>query len=208
MTTLLPKKNTQNFGPISQSMTKHRMFRATNLRRSREFYTNAVGDVGDIQKVWCIAELTLTISSTENHLFLYQSLFPTSYTSLPLPIPSTKNHLFLLYGLNDVGYCWPPSDQESSLSVPGHFEQGMEYVEYHLPSLTIPSTQSYCLLVYCAKIMLVIGGLPLTLQSIRIHLCLVLHFFNRVIALLDVADLLPTILFNRNHLCLLNDSLN
>ena len=188
------------------------MFRATNIRQSREFYTNAVGDVGDIQKVWCIAELTLTISSTENHLFL-QSAFTRAcfllvITSLPLPIPFTKNHLFLLYGLNDVGYCWPPSDQESSLSVPGHFEQGKEYVEYHLPSLTIPSTQSYCLPVYCAKIMLVIGGLPLTLQSIRIHLCLVLHFFNRVIALLDVADLLPTILFNRNHLCLLNDSLN
>ena len=28
------------------------MFRATNLRQSRKFYTNAVGDVGDIQKVW------------------------------------------------------------------------------------------------------------------------------------------------------------
>ena len=27
------------------------MFRATNLRQSREFYTNAVGDVGNIQKV-------------------------------------------------------------------------------------------------------------------------------------------------------------
>ena len=29
-------------------MTKHRMFRATNLRQFREFYTNTVGDVGDI----------------------------------------------------------------------------------------------------------------------------------------------------------------
>ena len=48
MTTNLAKKNTQNSGPKSQSMTKHQMFRATNLRQSREFYTNAVGDVGDI----------------------------------------------------------------------------------------------------------------------------------------------------------------
>ena len=44
---LLPK-NYANFGPKSQSMTKHRMFRATHLRQSREFYTNAVGGVGDI----------------------------------------------------------------------------------------------------------------------------------------------------------------
>ena len=36
------------FWPKSESTTKHRMFRATNLRQSREFYTNAVGDVGDI----------------------------------------------------------------------------------------------------------------------------------------------------------------
>ena len=42
------QKNTQNFGPTSQLITKHRMFRATNLRQSREFYSNAVGDVGDI----------------------------------------------------------------------------------------------------------------------------------------------------------------
>ena len=32
----------------SKLMTKHRMFRATNLRQFREFYTNTVGDVGDI----------------------------------------------------------------------------------------------------------------------------------------------------------------
>ena len=44
---LLPKKYAK-FGPKSQSTTKDRMFRATNLRQSREFYTNAVGDVGDI----------------------------------------------------------------------------------------------------------------------------------------------------------------
>ena len=31
-----------------QSTTKHSMLRATNLRQSKEFYTNAVGDVGDI----------------------------------------------------------------------------------------------------------------------------------------------------------------
>ena len=28
------------------------MFIATNLRQSKEFYTNVVGDVEDIQKVW------------------------------------------------------------------------------------------------------------------------------------------------------------
>ena len=48
---LLPKKNAK-FRPKSQLMTKHRMFRATNLCLSREFYTNAVGDVGEIKKVW------------------------------------------------------------------------------------------------------------------------------------------------------------
>ena len=47
MTTILHKKCSK-FGPRSQSTTKHSMFRATNLRQSREFYTNAVGDVGDI----------------------------------------------------------------------------------------------------------------------------------------------------------------
>ena len=47
MTTILPKKYA-TFGPKSQSTTKHRMFRAPNLRQSREFYTNDVGDVGDI----------------------------------------------------------------------------------------------------------------------------------------------------------------
>ena len=44
---VLPKKYAK-FGPKSQSTTKHHMFRATNLHQSREFYTNAVGDVGDI----------------------------------------------------------------------------------------------------------------------------------------------------------------
>ena len=44
---LLPKKYAK-FGPKSQSTTKHRMFRATNLPQLREFYSNAVGDVGDI----------------------------------------------------------------------------------------------------------------------------------------------------------------
>ena len=44
---LFPKKYA-TFGPKNQSTTKHRMFRATNLRQDREFYTNAVGDAGDI----------------------------------------------------------------------------------------------------------------------------------------------------------------
>ena len=44
---LLPKKYAE-LGPKSQSMTKNQMFRATNLLQSREFYTNAVGGVGDI----------------------------------------------------------------------------------------------------------------------------------------------------------------
>ena len=44
---LSPKKYAK-FGPKSRSTTKHLMFKATNLRQSREFYTNAVGDVGDI----------------------------------------------------------------------------------------------------------------------------------------------------------------
>ena len=39
------------FRPKSQSTTKHQMFRATNLRQSRKFYTKGVGDVGDIKKV-------------------------------------------------------------------------------------------------------------------------------------------------------------
>ena len=43
---LLPKKYAK-FGTKSQSTTKHCMFRATNLRQSRELFTNAVGDVGD-----------------------------------------------------------------------------------------------------------------------------------------------------------------
>ena len=47
MTTILPKIYTK-FGPKSQSTTKQCMLRATNLRQTREFYTNAVGDVGDI----------------------------------------------------------------------------------------------------------------------------------------------------------------
>ena len=42
------KKKYANFGPKSQSTTKNRMLGATNLHESREFYTNAVDDVGDI----------------------------------------------------------------------------------------------------------------------------------------------------------------
>ena len=41
------KKNIK-IGQKSQSMKKHSMFKASNLRQSREFLTNAVGDVGDI----------------------------------------------------------------------------------------------------------------------------------------------------------------
>ena len=44
---LLQEKYTK-FEAKNSSTTKHRMFRATNLRQSREFYTNAVGDVGYI----------------------------------------------------------------------------------------------------------------------------------------------------------------
>ena len=33
-------------------MTKHSVLRATNLHQPRQFYTYAVSDVGDIQKVW------------------------------------------------------------------------------------------------------------------------------------------------------------
>ena len=47
---LSPKKYAK-FGPESQSTTKHRMLRATNLRQSREFYTNAVIDVGHIKNL-------------------------------------------------------------------------------------------------------------------------------------------------------------
>ena len=59
---LLPrfiKKEEAKCGPKSQSTTKHRMFRATNLCQSRDFYTNAVGDVGDIQKV-CLSRALKT----------------------------------------------------------------------------------------------------------------------------------------------------
>ena len=38
------------------------MFRATNLRLSREFYTNAVGDDGDIYKV-CMVDYTIANDS-------------------------------------------------------------------------------------------------------------------------------------------------
>ena len=44
---LLPKRYAK-FGPKSQSTTKHRMFRATNVRQSTELYTNTDGDVRDI----------------------------------------------------------------------------------------------------------------------------------------------------------------
>ena len=42
------QKRYSKFGPKSQSKTKQHMFRATNLRQSREFYTNTVCGVGDI----------------------------------------------------------------------------------------------------------------------------------------------------------------
>ena len=47
MTITLPKRYSK-FGPESKSKTKHHIFGATNLHQSREFYINAVGDVGDI----------------------------------------------------------------------------------------------------------------------------------------------------------------
>ena len=46
-TELLPKKYAK-FGQKNQSTTKHCMLRATNVLQFREFYTNTVGDVGDI----------------------------------------------------------------------------------------------------------------------------------------------------------------
>ena len=114
---------------------------------------------------------------------------------LPLTISSTWNHFFL---------------HESSLSSPRFFEQGKDCVEFCLPSLTIPSTRNHLFLVYGAKIMSGIAGLPLAIPSIRIHLSLsLLHqVFNRDIGLFGVAGLLLTIPSHRNHLCLLNDSLN
>ena len=36
----------------SEFTKKHPMLRATNLHQPRQFYTYAVGDVGDIWKVW------------------------------------------------------------------------------------------------------------------------------------------------------------
>ena len=45
---LLQTKKIEKNGPTSQSVTKHQIFRATNLRQFREFYTGVVGDVGDI----------------------------------------------------------------------------------------------------------------------------------------------------------------
>ena len=43
----LPKKYAK-FGSKIKSTTKHRTIRAINQRQFREFYTNAVGDDGDI----------------------------------------------------------------------------------------------------------------------------------------------------------------
>ena len=45
---MIGRKKKAKLGPYSQSMTKHRMSRATNLRQSRKLYTNAAGDSGDI----------------------------------------------------------------------------------------------------------------------------------------------------------------
>ena len=64
---LLPK-NLTKFAPKIQSTTKQRMLRATNLRQSREFYTNAVGDVGDIQKVCIYTHQTVVHA----HTFIYR----------------------------------------------------------------------------------------------------------------------------------------
>ena len=118
----------------------------------------------------------------------------SSVASLPGPglcltvtIPSTRYHFF---------------------SSPGHFEQGQDYVEYFLPSLTIPFTRNHLFIVYGTKIMLVISGLPLTISSTMIQLFLLQHVFNRFIGLLGVAGLLLTIPSNRKHLCLLYDALN
>ena len=55
--------------------------------------------------------------------------------------------------------------------------------------------------------MLVFGGLPLTVSSIKNHLFLLQHVFNRAMVLLGVADLLD-IPSNRHHLCPLHDALN
>ena len=116
-----------------------------------------------------IAKFLMNISSTRNHLFL-QSALNRAWILLvivghPLPISSTRNHPFLLYGQNDMGYCWPPCDnsthQESSLSSPGHFEQGQDNVEYGLSSLFIPLNRNHILMVYGTIMMLVIASLLL-----------------------------------------------
>ena len=111
----------------------------------------------------------------------------------------------LQQGQGDNGYS---IHQELYLSSPGHFEQGQDYVEYGLPSLTIPSTRNHLFLVHGTKFWLVFAGLPLTIPSIRIHLFLLQHIFNRAIGWLSVAGLLLTIPSNRNHRYLLNDTLN
>ena len=151
-----------------------------------------------------IAELPLNISFTRNHIFVQTRAFILlGIAELPL-----VRHF---QGKYDVGYCWPPCDysihRESSLSSPGHFEQGQEYVEYCLPFLTLPSTSNPLFLVDGAKIMLIVASLPYTIPSIRIHFFLLQHAFIRTIDLLVVAGLLLNIPSHRN-LCLLNDALN
>ena len=104
-------------------------------------------------------------------------------------------------------WCWVLLASLWVFHPPGIISFFQDYVEYCLPFLTLPSTRNNLLLVYGAKIMLVVAGFTCTIPSIMIHFFLLQHAFIRIIGLLGVAGHLLTIPSNRN-LCLLNDPLN
>ena len=94
-----------------------------------------------------IANFTLTIPSTRNHHFhVYGAIIILIFAGLSFNIESIWNHLFLLQHV---------------------FTMAMVLLGVAVLLLTIPSTRNHLFLVYGAKIMLVIAGLPPTTPSTR-----------------------------------------
>ena len=71
------------FGPKSQSMTKHHMFKAKKNYQSREFYTNTVSDVADINGLF-----TYYVSQKSDMQF-FTNFTRITFQNICLP----KNHL-------------------------------------------------------------------------------------------------------------------
>ena len=132
--------------------------------------------------MFCIVCLDLTFPGNKYSFHKARILFVI--TGIPMPIPSTRNHLFLLYSVFIrarimVDIAGLPVITPSTMN--HHFlrqislNRARNMLDIACRPLTIPFTRNPFSLWH----MLVFDGLPLTGSSIRNHLFLNQHIFNR-----------------------------